>query len=181
MKSRLAVRMPFIAPCSLQIHSSRSCPFGGPANISQDESACIKAHTRSPVSTRRSNHAAYSKSPRTDNGRKYVVSLCRREILQHTSRSHFAPLHSSSPTCKQDRYVGRNVCLLDPGVQLQIFHLLDFSFIASLDFVGGKSVDQGTPRSLCGSSDQRSASSLTSNFTLSSPGYEECFLPHVPS
>ena len=28
VKSRLAVRMPFIAPCSLQIHPSRSCPFG---------------------------------------------------------------------------------------------------------------------------------------------------------
>ena len=34
-KSRLAVRLPFIAPCSLQIHPSRSCPFGGRANISQ--------------------------------------------------------------------------------------------------------------------------------------------------
>ena len=56
------------APCCLQIHPSRSCPFGGRANISQDESACMKAHTRSPVSTRRSNHAAYSNSPRTDNG-----------------------------------------------------------------------------------------------------------------
>ena len=67
-KSRIAVRMPFIAPCSLQIHPSRSCPFGGRANISQDESACMKAHTRSPVSTRRSNYAAYSNSPRTDNG-----------------------------------------------------------------------------------------------------------------
>ena len=62
VKSRLAVRMPFIAPCTLQIHPSRR------ANISQDESYCMKAHTRSPVSTRRSNHAAYSNSPRTDNG-----------------------------------------------------------------------------------------------------------------
>ena len=68
VKSRLASRMPFIAPRSLQIHPSRSCPFGGRANISQDESACMKAHTRSPVSTRRSNHAAYSNSPRSDNG-----------------------------------------------------------------------------------------------------------------
>ena len=33
--------------------------------------------------------------------------------------------------------------LLDPGVQLQIFHLLYFSFIGSLHFVGGRSVDQG--------------------------------------
>ena len=28
----------------------------------------MKAHTNSPVSTRRSNHAAYSNSPRPDNG-----------------------------------------------------------------------------------------------------------------
>ena len=44
VKSRLAVRMPFIAPCSLHIHPLRSCPFGGRANISQDESACMRAH-----------------------------------------------------------------------------------------------------------------------------------------
>ena len=30
-----------------------------------------------------------------------------------------------------------NVRLLDPGAQLQIFHLPDLAFIASLDFVGG--------------------------------------------
>ena len=152
VKSRLAVRMPFIAPCSLQIHPSRSCPFGGRANISQDESACMKAHTRSPVSTRRSNHAAYNNSPRTDSGdgvgarwswRKYIISHCRREILQHTSRSHFTPLQSSSPTCEQNRFVGRYVSLLDPRVQLQIFHLLDFSFISGLDFVSGQSIHQG--------------------------------------
>ena len=76
--------------------------------------------------------------------RKHVISHCRREILQYTSRAHFTPLHSSSPTREQDRFVGRNVSLLDPGVQPRIFHLLDFSFIASLDFVGGQSVDQGT-------------------------------------
>ena len=52
-------------------------------------------------------------------------------------------LHSPSFTCEQDRFVGRNVSLLDPGAQLQIFQLLDFSFIASLDFVGSQSVDQG--------------------------------------
>ena len=68
VKSRLVVRMPFIASCSLQIHPSRSCPFGSRANISQDESACMTAHTRCPVSTRRSSHAAYSNSQRTDNG-----------------------------------------------------------------------------------------------------------------
>ena len=32
--------------------------------------------------------------------------------------------------------------LLDPAVQLQIFHLPDFTFIASLDFVSGWPVDQ---------------------------------------
>ena len=143
----VTVRMQFIASCSLQIHPSRSCLLGGLANISQDESACMNAHTESPVSTRRSNHAAFSNSPRTDNGdggcHKYVISHCRREVLQHTSRPHFAPLQSSSPTCEQDRFVGRYVSLLDPGVQLQIFHMLDFSFISSLDSVGGQSVDQG--------------------------------------
>ena len=66
VKSRPPVRVPFIAPCSLQIHQSRSCPCGGRANISQDESACMKIHTRSPVSTRKSNHAACSNSPCTD-------------------------------------------------------------------------------------------------------------------
>ena len=34
--------------------------------------------------------------------------------------------------------------IFDPGVQLQFSHLLDFSFIASLDFVGGEPVDQCT-------------------------------------
>ena len=68
VKSRLAVRMQFIAPRSLQVHPSRPCLFGGRTNISQEECACMKAHTRSPVSIRRSNHAPYRKSPRTDNG-----------------------------------------------------------------------------------------------------------------
>ena len=35
-----------------------------------------------------------------------------------------------------------NVRLLDQRVQLQIFHLLDLSFIAGLDLVGGQPVDQ---------------------------------------
>ena len=52
-------------PCRLQIHPSRSCPYGIRANISQDESASMKAHTKSPVSTRRSNQAAYNISPRS--------------------------------------------------------------------------------------------------------------------
>ena len=141
VKSRLAVRMPFIAR-----HPARSCPFGGRANISQDESPCMKAHTRSPVSTRRSNHAAYSDSPRTDNGdgvgaNTSSVTVVAKSCSTHCDLTH---LHSSSPTCEQDRFVGRNVSLLDPGVQVQVFHLLDFSFIASLDFIGRQSVDHGT-------------------------------------
>ena len=70
------------------------------------------------------------------------LSLSRRNPSAHISTS-IDSLQSSSPTCDQTRFVGRNVGLLDPGVQLQIFHLLDFSFISSLDFVGGQSIDQG--------------------------------------
>ena len=161
VKSRLAVRMPFIAPCSLQIHPSRSCPFGSRANISQDESACMKAHTRSPISIRRSNHAAHSESTRTDNGNGVGANTSSLTVVAKSFSTYrdltSLPFHSWSPTCKQDRFIGRNVSLLDLGVQLQIFHLLDFSFIASLDFVGGQSVDQGTLVCLSESPVQRSA------------------------
>ena len=128
--------------------------LGGLANISQHESAYMKAHTWSPVSTRRSNHAAYSNSPRTDNGNGVGANMSSLTVVSKsfsTSRPHFTPLQSSSPTCEQNRFVGRYASLLDPRVQLQIFHLLDFPFISSLDFVGGQSVDQGSfvGRSIC--------------------------------
>ena len=144
--------MPFIAPCSLHIHPSRSCPFGSRANISHDESACMKAHTRSPVSTRRSNHAAYSNSPRTDNVDGVGANTSSLTVVAKSFSTH--RVLTSLP------FVGRNVSLLDPGVQLQIFHLLDFSFIASLDFVGGQSVDPRRPRSLLEKPGLRSAKLL---------------------
>ena len=79
----------------------------------------MTAYTRFPVSTRRSNHAANSKSPRTDNGDGVGANTSPLtvvgDILQYTSRSHIAPLHTSSQTCEQDRFVGETVCLLDPG------------------------------------------------------------------
>ena len=135
-------------PCSLQIHPSRSCPFVGRANISQDESACMKAHTRSPVSTRRSNHAAYSNSPRTDNGEGVGANTSSLPVVAKSFNTHLdltsLPFNRRAQTFEQNRFVGRYVSLLDPRVQLQIFHLLDFSFISGLDFVGGQSIDQGT-------------------------------------
>ena len=127
-------------------------------------------------------------SPRTDNGRwswrKYVISHCRREILQYTSRSHFTPLQSSSATCEQDRLVGRNVSLLDQGVQLQIFHLLDFSLVASLD-LGRREVRRSRhlrSMSEIARSAFGQASSFTSNFTLSShPDVKNLSCHLVPS
>ena len=153
MKSRLAVRMPFIAPGSLQIHPSRSCPFGGRANISQDESACMKAHTRSRVSTRRSNHASCSNSPRTDNGDGFGANTSSLSVVAKSFSTHLAL--TSLPFNRRAQPVSR-IDLLG-GI---------FSFISSLDFVGWKAPSQFAriSRSAFGQ-----ASSLTSNFILSSP------------
>ena len=114
--SRLAVRMPFIAPCSLQIHPSRSCPLKGRANISHDESACMKAHTRSPVSTRRSNHAAYSNSPRTDNGdgvgaNTSSLTVVAKSFSTHHDLTSLPFIRRAQPVSRIDLSGGMSVSL----------------------------------------------------------------------
>ena len=90
------------------------------------------------LSTRRSFQAAHKRTLLTDIGdgigAKYIVSHCRRNIRQDTSRSHFVSIHPSCPTSEQDFFSWRYVVLTAPRRQLQI-HLLDFTFISSLDFV----------------------------------------------
>ena len=112
----------------------------------------MKAHTSSPVSTRRSNHAAYSNSPRTDNGDGVGANTSYLTVVAKSFSTHrdltSPPIIRRAPTCEQNRFVGRYVSLFDPRVQLQIFHLPDFSFISRLDFVGGQSVDRRLHRSL---------------------------------
>ena len=121
VKSRLAVRMPFIAPCSLQIHPSRSCPIGGRPNVSQDESAYMKAHTRSPVSTRRPSHTACSKSPYTDNGDGVGANTSSLTVVAKSFSTHLdltsLPFIRRAQPVSRIRLVGRNVCLFDPGVR----------------------------------------------------------------
>ena len=147
VKSRLAVRMSFIAPCSLQIHPSRSCPFGGRANISQDESACMKAHTTSPVSTRRSTHAAYSNSPRTENGdgvgaKTSSLTVVAKSFSTHLDLTSLSFNRRAQPVSRIDLLGGMSVSLTQE-YSCRSFICSDFSFITSLDFVCGKSVYQG--------------------------------------
>ena len=143
VKSRLPIRMPFIVPCSLQIHPSGSCPFGGRANISQDESVCMKAHTRSPVSTRRSNHAAYSKSPRTENGdgvgaNTSSLTVVAKSFSTHRDLTLLPFIRRAQPVSRIDLSGGMSVSLT------QQYSCRSFSFVASLDVVGGQCVDQCT-------------------------------------
>ena len=110
-------------------------------------------------------HRVSSKSPRTDSGdglgANAFISHCRREILQPTSRS--------SPNGEQDRFVRKNVRLFDPKVQLQIFHVVDFSVVDSLGFCR-RGAGPMHLRSLSewARSAFGQASSLTPNFNLPS-------------
>ena len=54
----------------------------------------------------------------------------------------FPFIRRAQPVSKID--FRRYVFLPDPRIRLKIFHLRDFSLISSLDFAGGKSVDQRT-------------------------------------
>ena len=66
---------------------------------------------------------------------------------------------------------------------LQIFHMLDFSFVASLDFVGGQSVNQGAFIA-CSNSQICVRPSFLVDIKFSHRpchGCEERFLPLVPS
>ena len=121
VKSQLAVRMPFIAPCGVQIHPSRSCLFGRRANISQDESTYMKAHTRSPVSTRRPSHTAYSKSPYPDNGEGVGADTSSVTVVAKSFSAHLdltsLPFIRRAQPVSRIRFVGRNVCLFDPRVR----------------------------------------------------------------
>ena len=104
------------------------------------------------------------------------LSLSSR-ILQHTSRSNFTPLQSSSPTCEQNRCVGRYVSLFDPRVQLQIFQLLDFSSSPALTLAAGSpSIKAPSYVARIARSAFGQASWLTSNLTPFSPRIEKTFL-----
>ena len=99
-----------------QIHPLRSCPFGGRANISQDKSACMKAHTKSPVSTRRSNRAAYSKSPRTDNGEGVGANassptVVAKSFSTHRDRTSPPFIRRAQPVSRIDLSGGMSVSL----------------------------------------------------------------------
>ena len=116
VKSRLADRMLFIAPCSRQIHPSGSCPLEGRAHISSEESVCMSAHTRSPASTLRSYQAAYNKSRLTDTGDGVGANTSSLTVVaksfRNTSRSRIVSCHPSRPTCEQDGFARRYICLL---------------------------------------------------------------------
>ena len=182
VKSRLAVRMPFIAPCSLQIHPSRSCPVGGRANISQDESACMKAHTRSPVSTRRSNHAAYSNSPSTDSGDGVGANTSSLTVVAKSFNTHrdltWLPfIRRAQPVSRIDLSGGISVSLTQEYSCRSFICLVSRSSPALTLLAGNQSVDQGA---FIARSNNRSAfgqaSSLTSNLILSSPRMWRTFL-----
>ena len=125
------------AGCSHAIHRTMQSPnpsiaflsFRGRANISQDESACMKAHTRSPVSTRRSNHAAYSNSPRTDNGECGGANTSSLPVVAKSFSTHLDL--TSLPFNRRAQPV-RRIDLLG-----------GMSVFSGLDFVGGQSIDQG--------------------------------------
>ena len=68
------------------------------------------------------------------------LSLSSRNPSAHISISLHLPFNRRAQPVSRYRFVGRNVSLFDPRVQLH-FHLLDFSLISGLDFVGGQSID----------------------------------------
>ena len=61
VKSRLGVRMPFIAPCRVQVQPSRSCPFGGRTYVSEEVSACMNAHKVSSFDSKVEPHCVQQK------------------------------------------------------------------------------------------------------------------------
>ena len=102
--------------------------------------------TRSPVSTRRSNHAAYSRSPRTDNGddvgaNTSSLTVVAKSFSTHRNLTSLPFVRRAQPVSRIDLSGGMSVSLTQ-GYSCR--SLLNFSIIASLDFVGGKSFDQGT-------------------------------------
>ena len=138
--------MPFIAPRSLQIHPKRSCPFGGRANISQGESACMKAHTRSPISTRRSNHAAYSNSPRTDNGdgvgANTSSTVVAKSFSTHLDLTSLPFNRRAQPVSRIDLLGGMSVSLTQE-YNCRCFICWISRSSPALTLSGGQSVDQG--------------------------------------
>ena len=85
------------ASCPHAVHRAMQSPdptiallplFGGQAYVSEELSACMTAHTRSPVSIRRSNDAAYSKSPHTDNGDGVGANTSSLTVVAKTFSTH---------------------------------------------------------------------------------------------
>ena len=109
---------------------------------------------------------------------KYLISHCRREILRHTSRSHFTHLQSSSPTCEQNRFVGRYVSLLVPRVHScrSFICWTSRSSPALTLSAGSPSIKAPSYVARIARSAFGQASSLTSNFTPFSPRIETAFL-----
>ena len=78
----------------------------------------MNAHARSPVCTRRAYQAAYNKSPLTDTGGGVGANTSPLTVVAkslRTHRSHFVSFHPSCPTCEQEEFGRKYVCLPDQG------------------------------------------------------------------
>ena len=110
----------FCKVTAFQIQPSRSCPCGGRAYVSEELSACMKADRRSPVLTRRSNHAACRKSPRTNNGdgvgaNTSSPTVVTKSFSTHLDRTSLSFIRRAQPVSRIVLSLG-HVRLLDPGI-----------------------------------------------------------------
>ena len=144
----------------------------------------MKAHTRSPVSTRRSNHAAHSNSPRTDNGEGVGANTSSLTVVAKSFSTHLDLTsllfnRRAQPVSRIDLLGGMSVSLTQECSCRSFICWISRSSPASTLSAGSPSIKAPSHIVRIARSVFGQASSLTSNFTLHE--LKKSFLPLVPS
>ena len=147
----------------------------------------MKAHTRSPVSTRRSNHAAYSNSPRTDNGggvgaNTSSLTVVAKSFSTHRDLTSISFIRRAQPVSRIYLSGGMSVSLTQEYSCRSFSCWISRSSPALTLSAGSPSINAPSYVAQITRSAVGQASSLTSNLTPFSPRIEKKrFLPLVPS
>ena len=141
----------------------------------------MKAHTRSPVSTQRSNHAAYSNGPRTDNGEGVGANTSSLTVVAKSFSTHLdltsLPYNRrAQPVSRIDLLGGMSVSLTQEYSCRSFICWISRSSPALTLSAGSPSIMAPSYVARIARSAFGQASSLTSNFTPFSPRIEKTFL-----
>ena len=150
----------------------------------------MKAHTRSPVSTRRSNHVAYSNSPHTDHGEGVGANTSSLTVVAKSFSTHLdltsLPFNRrAQPVSRIDLLGGMSVSLTQEYSCRSFICWTSRSSPALTLSAGSPSINAPSYVARIDRSAFGQASSLTSNFTPFSPRIEKnvschsCLLRHV--